>query len=78
MAGTAWRSARTAMKSDAAKELAVDALVAKVTDYIEETLKYDTFDRAKFAAQLTAMINALRELHGDDWAGHIPTWKVRE
>lgn len=77
-AGTAWNQARTVMQSDAAKDHSVEELVVKLTDYVVGFLKYDTFDRAKFAAQLTAMINALRELHGDDWAGHIPAWKFSD
>lgn len=77
-AGTAWNQARTVMKSDAAKDHSVEELVVKLTDYVVGFLKYDTFDRAKFAAQLTAMINALRELHGEEWAGHIPAWKFSD
>lgn len=77
-AGTAWNQARTVMQSDAAKDHSVEELVVKLTDYVVGFLKYDTFDRAKFAAQLTAMINALRELHGEEWAGHIPAWKFSD
>lgn len=77
-AGSAWQSARNAMSGDNARDMPVEKIVGKVVPYVNDYLKIESFDTNKFAAQLTAMINALRELHGDDWAGHIPTWKVRE
>lgn len=77
-AGSIWQVSREAMSNDKARDVPVERIVGKIAPYVNDYLKIESFDTNKFAAQLTAMINALRELHGDDWAGHIPTWKVRE